>query len=229
MAEKLEKNPAEMSDEEFLEYMERIASLPDEDEVIDEGAEGEPDEVGDEAVDVAGELLEESEGADVDSEASSGNAEPEKSGEITADAESVASEEESGSVASDTAQGGIADGEPADAGVEGALKSGAEPGGGADTVMNDWLMQEKALRRVIPTFNLKQAFENPQFKQFVVDEGMDIIDAYEKLNPEKAKEAAVLDEIGRGAVSGNGTAKHDVDSMSDEEFRRYIKRIEEEE
>lgn len=220
MAEEVKKKtPSEMSDEEFLEYLASLGS--DEDEVIDEGAEGEAHEVGEEAeaTDTA-----ESVGGDAD----------------TADDDSVASEDESGNVeaSADTAEGGAAASADADEGSveasadEGAdatPKSGTDPSGGADAVVNEWLSQEKALKKIVPNFSLNQAFANPQFKKLVVDDGMDIIDAYQQLNPQKAESPAVLDEIGRSAAGANGSSGQDVESMSDEEFSRYIQRLQEEE
>ena len=218
MAEETKKkNPSEMSDEEFLEYIASLGS--DEDEVIDEGAEGEPGEVGEKAEDAADEA----------SDKASDTAESEESGDVATESEDVASDEESGSVGSDAAE--VATNAPAAEGVANADTSGtAQQSGDADAVVNEWLSQEKALKRIVPNFSLQQAFANPQFKKLVVDDGMDIIDAYEKLNPKKAEETAVIDEIGRSSTgAANGSTGQDVESMSDEEFRRYIKRIEEEE
>lgn len=214
MAEETKKkNPSEMSDEEFLEYLASLGS--DEDEVIDEGAGGEPGEVGETAEDAA--------------DKASDTAEPEESGDVATESEDVASDEESGSVGSDAAE--VATNAPAAEGVANADTSGtAQQSGDADAVVNEWLSQEKALKRIVPNFSLQQAFANPQFKKLVVDDGMDIIDAYEKLNPKKAEETAVLDEIGRSSTgAANGSTGQDIESMSDEEFSRYIKRIEEEE
>lgn len=218
MAEETKKkNPSEMSDEEFLEYIASLGS--DEDEVIDEGAEGEPGEVGEKAEDAADEA----------SDKASDTAESEESGDVATQSEDVASDAESGSVGSDAAE--VATNAPAAEGVANADTSGtAQQSGDADAVVNEWLSQEKALKRIVPNFSLQQAFANPQFKKLVVDDGMDIIDAYEQLNPKKAEETAVLDEIGRSSTgAANGSTGQDVESMSDEEFRRYIKRIEEEE
>lgn len=190
MDEKKVVNPAEMSDEEFLEYLASLGS--DEEDVIDEGAE-----------DGDMETVEESEAEIVED-----GAEPAPAAE---DEEAVEEETVDETV--------VADETPAEAATD---ESGR--------IIDQWLKEEAELKKSVPNFSLQQAFGNPQFKKLVITDGLSIADAYAKMNPEKEAEPPALDEIGRSASgAGNGASEHDIDSMSDEEFNKYIKRIQEEE
>ncbi len=90
---------------------------------------------------------------------------------------------------------------------------------------------EKRLKQIIPGFSVSKAFENEEFKRLVLGEGMDLFTAYEKLNPTFGGEkVGIIDEVGSTAYASTpGSSSSDITSLSDEEFKRYIKRIQEEE
>lgn len=242
MDEKKLKNTAEMSDEEFLEYINSLgAAADDEEEVIDEGAEGETAADNDVEAEGTEEAIEES-GTEEEGASESEITEAEKdtpadsaSGKLLSYARSkfpeAASDDEAASMllaSLDTREEPAGEPMPADGGAPGAVE--ARPGGDTDRIMSEWRAQEKALKGIVPNFNLQQAFANPQFKKLVVEQGMDVIDAYRAMNPQKEAEGPALDEIGRSASgAAAGTASQDISKVSDEEFDKYIKRIMDEE
>ena len=90
---------------------------------------------------------------------------------------------------------------------------------------------EKRLKKIIPDFSVSKAFENEEFKRLVLDEGKDLFTAYEMLNPSLGKEQnGIIDEVGNTAyASVPGSSTSDITTASDEEFKKYIKSILEEE
>lgn len=211
---KEKKNPSEMTDEEFLEYLSSLGTDEKED-IIDEGAEGEPS-------DTAGES----------EEASDAESEP-SDAETTADDKTVdeSLEDKSGDEPVKEEPAALHDGgavSSVDVGNDGEPAAAAEPSSDTARIISEWQAQEKILKKSVPNFDLRKALENPQFKKMLIEDGMDVIDAYEAINPKASKELPVLDEVGRSVSGSSGVTSHDVSSMSDDEFDRYIKRLQEE-
>lgn len=103
-----------------------------------------------------------------------------------------------------------------------------EQAGQAEQIVQQWQRDEQSLKELVPGFDLKEAFKNEQFKKLVVDQGKGIIAAYAALNKSNESKAdkRPLDEVGANAyASAPGTSDTDMSKASDEDFRRYIKRI----
>lgn len=86
-------------------------------------------------------------------------------------------------------------------------------------IQEDWKRQESALKNIIPTFSLEEAFENPDFYTAVVERHMSIAEAYPALKQHN------ISEIGNLTNGVSGYVRRDVSSMSDSEFDEYIKKI----
>lgn len=97
----------------------------------------------------------------------------------------------------------------------------------AEELVNSWLEDEKKMQKIIPQFSLAKAFENEEYKKLVLENGMDIFSAYEKINPiKKAVQTGNIDEVGNSTnATVPGSSSSDISNASDEEFNRYIKRI----
>lgn len=91
--------------------------------------------------------------------------------------------------------------------------------------------EEKRLKKIIPEFSISKAFENEEFKRLVLEEGNDLFTAYEKLNLSFARDKqGMIDEVGSTAYASTpGSKAVNVEKASEEEFKRYIRSILEEE
>ena len=102
----------------------------------------------------------------------------------------------------------------------------------AEELVSSWLEDEAKLKKIIPQFSLSKAFENEEYKKLVLEMGMDLFSAYEKINPINLQNSAsgVIDEVGNNTnASVPGSASSNISNASDEEFNKYIKRIMDEE
>ena len=100
----------------------------------------------------------------------------------------------------------------------------------AQKVIDEWEADAQKLKEFVPSFDLRQALTNEQFRQRLLS-GDNVIKAYRALNPPSQEQPRekVIDEVGRDASgSARGSVERDISQMSDKEFREYIKRIEEE-
>ena len=86
---------------------------------------------------------------------------------------------------------------------------------------------EGKIKKIIPGFSVAKALENEEFKRLVLNEGMDLFSAYEKINAiRKAENGGLIDEVGDSAYASTpGSADYDITSLSEEDFNRYIKKI----
>lgn len=92
-----------------------------------------------------------------------------------------------------------------------------------DEIQNEWLRQSEALKRIVPNFDIEEAFRNPEFYRQVVYQHRTLAEAYPAL-AERPKRRTIS-EIGNLTNGVCGSVKHDVASMSDREFDDYIKKI----
>lgn len=106
----------------------------------------------------------------------------------------------------------------------------AEEAGGMDVsqnVLTSLYEDEAKIKKLIPGFTIAKALENEEFKRLVLNEGMDLFSAYEKVNANrKAENGGFIDEVGNSAyASVPGSSDYDITSLSEEDFNRYIKKI----
>ena len=100
----------------------------------------------------------------------------------------------------------------------------------AQKVISEWESDAQKLKEFVPSFDLKQALANEQFRQRLLT-GENVIKAYRALNPSVKEEPRerFIDEVGRDSSgSARGSVERDVSQMSDREFREYIRKLEEE-
>lgn len=99
----------------------------------------------------------------------------------------------------------------------------------AAKIADGWRADEAKIKKFVPDFDFKTAMENPAFKNAIFS-GQDIFSAYGAANPPAVQKAApqtagYIDEVGAVGDVSTGTKGRDVADMSDAEFRDYIKRI----
>lgn len=92
-----------------------------------------------------------------------------------------------------------------------------------DDIKNDWIRQGEALEKIVPDFDLEEAFQNPDFYNCVVNRNMTIAEAYPVLKKKVSRKN--ISEIGNLSGGIAGHISHDVKSMSEKEFDDYIKKI----
>lgn len=92
-----------------------------------------------------------------------------------------------------------------------------------ENIQNDWLSQSEVLKKIVPDFDLDEAFKNSNFYKKVVIEHQSILEAYPVLKKKPVRRA--ISEIGNLTNGVSGSIRHDVASMSDREFDDYIKKI----
>lgn len=98
-------------------------------------------------------------------------------------------------------------------------------------IYTDWERQAEHLRQIVPDFDLKTAFQNPEFYQKVVEGGYSLSEAYmavEKSRPKPKPQAAArrpIQEAGAQNTAVAGKIRQDVGAMTDSEFLSYIRRI----
>lgn len=118
---------------------------------------------------------------------------------------------------------GMTDGEVALMRDFGAVSSEINYQKQVENIQNEWIRQGEALKKIVPDFELESAFENPEFYKSVVEEHKTIAEAYPLLQKKPPRRA--ISEIGSLSNGVAGHIRHDVKSMSDQEFDEYIKKI----
>lgn len=96
----------------------------------------------------------------------------------------------------------------------------------AEDIQEDWERQASALHKLVPDFNLVDAFFNPEFYRKVVDEHASIAEAYLSIQKKEMPQRTIR-EVGNVTNGISGKVNTDVNSMSDREFEEYIQKIRE--
>lgn len=98
----------------------------------------------------------------------------------------------------------------------------------AQKIISEWESDAEKLKKFVPSFDLRQALSNDEFKKRLIA-GEDVISAYAQMNPpkEETKEKeAGISEVGRFAASSAlSAAQRDMSKAPKKEFDEYIRNI----
>ena len=92
-----------------------------------------------------------------------------------------------------------------------------------EAIQSEWKRQGDMIKQLDSTFDIEEAFENPEFYDLVVNKGNSVTEAYSEVYAKRPRRS--ISEIGNLTNGVCPSANHDIKSMSDREFEEYIRKI----